>query len=187
LLRAGKAKVVDDLHAALKGAGAVVVTHYQGLSVPEVTELRVEARKAGATFKVVKNSLARRAAAGTRHANVVGLFEGPTALALSADPVAAARVAHAFARRNDKLKIIGAGLDGGLLDADAVRALAELPPLDDLRARLVALLQTPASRLLAVLQAPGAQVARCLARRGEPGEAAAGEAAAGEAAAGEAG
>jgi large subunit ribosomal protein L10 len=176
LLRAGKAKVVDDLHAALKGAGVVVVTHYQGLSVPEVTELRIEARKAGAIFRVVKNSLARRAAAGTRHANVVELFEGPTALALSPDPIAAAKVANTFARKNDKLKIVGGGLDGSLLGADAVRALAELPSLDELRARLVALLQTPASRLVGVLQAPGAQVARCLARRGEPGGAASAEA-----------
>lgn len=170
MLRAEKAKVIDDLHAAFKGAGAVVVTHYKGLSVPEITELRGEMRKAGATFKVAKNRLAMRAAAGTPYAEVVALFAGPTALAFSADAVAAAKVAVAYARRNDTLKIVGGGLPGNLLDAEAVRRLAELPSLDELRARLIALLQTPASRLVGVLQAPGAQVARCLGARGEQGD-----------------
>jgi large subunit ribosomal protein L10 len=169
VLRAEKAKVVDDLRAAFNDAGAVVVTHYKGLSVPAITELRVEMRKAGVTYRVAKNRLARRAAEGTPYANVVELLEGPTALAFSADPVAGARVATAFARRNEQLKIVGGGLAGNLLDADAVKALAELPSLDELRAKLIALLQTPASRLVGVLQAPGAQVARCLGARGEQG------------------
>lgn len=174
VLRAEKAKVIDDLHAAFNNAGVVVVTHYKGLSVPEVTELRVEMRKAGAQFRVAKNRLAKRAAEGTPYAGVIELFKGPTALAFSSDAVAAAKVAAAFAKKNDKLQVIGGGLSGSLLDAEAVKALAELPSLDQLRAKLVGLLQAPAARLIAVLQAPGAQVARCLAARGEgEGEAAA--------------
>lgn len=170
MLRAEKAKVIDDLHAAFNSAGVVVVTHYKGLSVPEVTELRVEMRKAGATFRVAKNRLASRAAEGTPYAGVISLFRGPTALAFSSDAVAAAKVASAFARKNDKLQIIGGGLAGSVLDPAAVKALAELPSLDELRGKLIGLLQAPASRLIAVLQAPGAQVARCLAARGEGSE-----------------
>jgi large subunit ribosomal protein L10 len=171
VLRAEKAKVIDDLHAAFNNAGVVVVTHYKGLSVPEVTEFRVEMRKAGATFRVAKNRLAMRAAEGTPYAGVVKLFKGPTALAFSGDAVAAAKVATAFAKKNDKLQIIGGGLAGALLDPAAVKELAELPSLDELRGKLVGLLQAPAAKLIAVLQAPGAQVARCLGARGEQGEA----------------
>ncbi len=170
MLRAEKAKVIDDLHAAFNNAGVVVVTHYKGLSVPEVTELRVEMRKAGATFRVAKNRLAARAAEGTPYAGVIGLFKGPTALAFSSDAVSAAKVANAFARKNDKLQIIGGGLGSSMLDPAAVKALAELPSLDELRGKLVGLLQAPAARLITVLQAPGAQVARCLAARGEGSE-----------------
>ena len=171
VLRAEKAKVIDDLHTAFSGAGVVVVTHYKGLSVPEITELRVEMRKAGATFRVAKNRLARLAAEGTPYASAAGLFKGPTAFAISADPVAAARVANAFSKKNEKLQIVGGGLGSTLLDAAAVKALAELPSLDELRGKLIGLLQAPASRIVGVLQAPGGQVARCLAARGE-GEAA---------------
>ncbi|MFO1069430.1 MAG: 50S ribosomal protein L10 [Geminicoccaceae bacterium] len=167
MLRAEKAKVVDDLHAAFSGAGVLVVTHYKGLSVPEITELRNEMRKAGATFKVAKNRLAKRAAEGTPYAAAAGLFKGPTAFAFSSDPVAAARVANTFAKKNEKLQIVGGGLGATLLDAAAVKALADLPSLDELRGKLIGLLQAPASRIVGVLQAPGGQVARCLAARGE--------------------
>jgi large subunit ribosomal protein L10 len=124
-------------------------------------------RKAGAQFRVAKNRLAKRAAEGTPYAGVIELFKGPTALAFSADAVSAAKVAAAFAKKNDKLQLIGGGLAGSLLDPAAVRALAELPSLEELRGKLVGLLQAPAARLIAVLQAPGAQVARCLGARGE--------------------
>jgi large subunit ribosomal protein L10 len=170
VLRAEKAKVIDDLHAAFNDAAVVVVTHYKGLSVPEITELRTEMRKAGASFRVAKNRLAKRAIEGTAYASLGDLLSGPTAVAYSADPVAAPKVANAFARKNDKLQIIGGGFGATVLDAAAVKALAELPSLDEVRATLVALLQTPASRLVGLLQAPGGQVARCLARRGEQAE-----------------
>jgi len=162
VLRAQKANIVEDMHGAFAEAGVVVVTHYMGLSVPEVTNLRVQMREAGARFRVTKNRLARRAIAGTPYETLEGLFEGPTAIAYSADPVAAPKVAAAFAKKNDKLKIVGGALGGTVLDAEAVRQLAELPSLDELRARLVGLINTPASRLASVLQAPGGQLARVL-------------------------
>jgi large subunit ribosomal protein L10 len=167
VLRAEKAKVIEDLHAALRGAGVVVVSHYKGLSVAEITELRGEMRKGGAVFRVTKNRLAQRAAEGTAYAALGPLLKGPTALAYSVDPVAAPKVAAAFARRNDKLQIVGGGLGETVLDAAAVKALAELPSLDELRARLIGLLQAPAAKLVGVLQAPGGQLARCLAARAE--------------------
>ena len=167
MLRAEKAKVVEDLHAALSGAGVVVVSHYKGLSVAEITELRGEMRKSGAVFRVTKNRLAQRAAEGTAYAGLGPLLKGPTALAFSTDPVAAPKVAAAFARRNDKLQIVGGGLGTTVLDAAAVKALAELPSLDELRARLIGLLQAPAGKLVGLLQAPGGQLARCLAARAE--------------------
>jgi len=170
VLRAEKATVIDDLHAAFHDAAVVVVSHYKGLSVPEITDLRTEMRKAGVTFRVAKNRLAKRALAGTPYAAIEHLLIGPTAMAFSADPVAAPKVANAFARKNDKLKIVGGGLGSTVLDAAAVRALADLPSLDEVRARLIAMLQTPASRFVTLLQAPGGQIARCLAQRGEQGD-----------------
>ena len=167
VLRAEKATVIDDLNVVFKNAGVVVVTHCKGLSVPEVTQLRGEVRSAGAAFRVTKNRLAKRALDGTPYASLSDLFSGPTAIAFSPDPVAAPKAVSAFAKRNEKLEIIGGGLAGALLDPAAVRQLAELPSLDELRGRLIALLQTPASRLVGLLQAPGGQLARCLRARSE--------------------
>lgn len=162
MLRAEKAKVVDGLASVFNSTGVVVVTQYKGMTVPEVTQLRSEVRKAGAGFRVTKNRLTKRALDGTPFAPLAHLFKGPTAVAFSTDPVAAPKVISAFAKRNDKLEIIGGGLEGTLLDADAVRQLADLPSLDELRAKLIMLLQTPASRLVGLLQAPGGQIARVL-------------------------
>lgn len=167
MLRAEKAKVIDDLNAVFGGTGVVVVTHYKGLTVAEVTDLRGQIRAAGAAFRVTKNKLAQRALDGTPFASIAPLFSGPTAIAFSNDPTAAPKIVSAFARKNDKLQIVGGGLSGALLDAASVKALAELPSLDELRAKLVGLINTPASRLVGLLQAPGGQVARVLAARAE--------------------
>ncbi|HLT02490.1 MAG TPA: 50S ribosomal protein L10 [Geminicoccaceae bacterium] len=169
MLRARKTEIVDELRGAFGGAGVVVVTHYKGLSVAEVGELRRGMRDAGAVFRVTKNTLAKIALAETPYAPLEPLFTGPTAIAYSADPVAAPKAAVGFARRNEKLAIIGGALPGNLLTPEQVRALAELPSLDELRARLVGLLTTPAARLVGVLQAPGAQLARVLAAHAEQG------------------
>jgi len=140
--------------------------------VEEVTNLRRQMRAAGASFKVTKNRLARRALAGTKFEQLSPMFTGPTAIAYSRDPVAAAKVAVEFARKNEKLRIIGGGLDQTQLDAEGVKSLATMPSLDELRAKLIGLLQTPASRIASVLQAPGSQLARVLSAYAEKGEAA---------------
>jgi large subunit ribosomal protein L10 len=162
VLRADKAGVIDDLNGIFGRSGVVVVTHYKGLTVAEIGDLRGQMRAVGATLKVTKNTLARRALDGTPYAPIAELFKGPTAIAVSPDPTAAPKVAVAYARRNEKLQIVGGGLGGVLLDPAAVRALAELPSLDELRARLLSVINTPASRLVGLLQAPGGQLARVL-------------------------
>ena len=171
--RIQKQQLVETLQQVLADTACVVVTHQSGLSVAEVTQLRGQVRGAGAGFRVTKNRLARRALAGTAFEPLSPLFTGPTAIAFSRDPVAAAKVVVEFANRNDKLTIIGGGLPGRQIDAAGVRELARLPSLDGLRGMLVGLLQAPATRLAVVLQAPAGQIARVLARYGEnQGEAA---------------
>jgi large subunit ribosomal protein L10 len=170
VLRAEKAQFIDDMNGVFGSTGVVVVAHYAGLTVPEITELRGNVRKAGGSFKVTKNRLTKRALEGTPFAGMADLFVGPTAIAYSSDPVAATKAGVDYAKKNDKLKIVGGGLGSNLLDADAVKALASLPSLDELRAKIIAVLQTPAARLVGVLQAPGGQVARVLAAKAEKGE-----------------
>lgn len=170
--RTQKEAAIADLHAKLQDTGLVVVTHHLGLTVAEVTALRAKVRAAGASFKVTKNRLARRALQGTQFEGLDGLFKGPTAIAYSKDPVAAAKVVAEFAKSNDKLAIVGAGLGTQVLDAEGVKALATLPSLDELRAKLVGMIQTPATRIAGVLQAPGGQVARVLAAYAKKDEAA---------------
>jgi large subunit ribosomal protein L10 len=165
--RAQKQKVVETLREALAETACVVVTRQSGLTVAEVTQLRRQMRGAGANFRVTKNRLARRALEGTRFEPLSPLFAGPTAIAFSRDPVAAAKVAVEFANRNDKLTIVGGGLSGRQIDAAGVRELASLPSLDEVRARFVGLLCTPATRLATVLQAPAGQLARVLAAHSE--------------------
>ena len=171
--RAQKQRVVDTLHAALVDIACVVVTQQRGLTVAEVTQLRRQMRGAGASFRVTKNRLARRALAGTRFEPLSPLFTGPTAIAFSRDPVAAAKIAVEFANRNDKLTIIGGGLAGRQIDAAGVKELASLPSLEELRGKLGGLLCTPAARIAAVLEAPAGRLARVLAAHSEsPGGAA---------------
>lgn len=160
--RSQKEKLVTTLRHALADTTCVVITHQTGLTVAEVTELRRQMRAAGASFKVTKNRLARLALAGTKFERLSPMFTGPTAIAYSRDPVAAAKVAVEFANKNDKLRVIGGGLGERQLDAEGVKALATLPSLDQLRARFIGLLQTPAGRIAAVLQAPGSQLTRVL-------------------------
>jgi large subunit ribosomal protein L10 len=170
--RSQKQKLVTSLQQSLTGVACVVVTHQAGMSVAEVTDLRRQMRAAGASFKVTKNRLARRALAGTRFERLSPLFTGPTAIAFSRDPVAAAKVAVEFANRNEKLRIVGGGLNDQQLDVQGVKSLATLPSLDQLRAKLLGLLQTPAARIAAVLQAPGGQIARVLSAHAKQGGAA---------------
>ena len=158
--RSQKKKLVDSLHDVLSKTELVVITQQSGMTVAEVTTLRRQMREAGASFKVTKNRLARRALEGTKFAKLAPLFKGPTAVAYSTDPVAAAKVAVSYANANEKLTIVGGAMGDTLLDSNGVKALATLPSLNELRSRLVGLLQTPATRVAQVLQAPAGQLAR---------------------------
>ncbi|KIM00015.1 LSU ribosomal protein L10p (P0) [Paramagnetospirillum magnetotacticum MS-1] len=140
----------------------MVVTHYMGLTVAEMTDLRGKMRAAGASFKVTKNRLTKLALVGTEFESIADLFVGPTAIAVSRDPVAAAKVIADYAKTNDKLKILGGSLGKLRLDVNGVKALATLPSLDELRAKLLGMISTPATRIAGVLQAPAGQLARVL-------------------------
>ena len=165
--RAQKQQITATLRDDLSETVCVVVTHQTGLTVDEVTQLRRQMRNAGARYRVTKNRLARRALEGTPFANLAPLFTGPTAIAYSRDPVAAAKAAVEYANRNNKLTVIGGGLSGQALDAAAVKALATLPSLDELRGKIIGLIQAPASKLARLLQAPAGQLARVLAAHAE--------------------
>lgn len=158
--RTEKRDFVAGLHEALSDTSMIVVTRNQGLTVAEATDLRRKMRAAGATFKVAKNRLAHLALDGTRFDGIKPLLKGPTALAWAQDPVAVAKAAVEFARTNEKFVLIGGALGSQTLNADGVRALAELPSLETLRARIVGMIQTPATRVAGVLQGPGGQLAR---------------------------
>ena len=168
--RSQKAQLVDVLHATFAEAGVVVITQQSGLTVAETEDLRHQMREAGARYKVTKNRLARLALQGTQYEALVDQFTGPTAIATSSDPVAAAKVAVKFANENDKLTVVGGALGDRLLNAAAVKALASLPSLDELRGKLIGVLQAPATKVAGVLQAPAGQLARVLSARGEQAE-----------------
>lgn len=170
--RKEKSELVAALHEKFVEAGSVVVTHNKGLTVAEMTALRRKIRDAGASFKVTKNRLTRLALAGTKFEGLDGLFTGPTAIAYAKDPVAAAKAVADFAKGNDKLVILGGALPGNVLGVEGVQALATLPSLDELRGKLVGMIQTPATRIAGVLQAPGGQIARVLGAKAKKDEAA---------------
>ncbi len=165
------------MHTMFDEATLVVVTHYSGLTVADMGDLRQRMRDAGAAFKVTKNRLTRRALEGTKFQHLDDLFIGPTAVAYSDDPVAAAKAAVEYAKVNDKLIVLGGAMGEERLDENGVRALAALPSLDELRAKMIRLLNTPATRIAGVLQAPAGQLARLLKARSEQGQAEQGEAA----------
>ncbi len=170
--RSTKSELVGSLHEAMMASACLIVTHQTGLNAGEVTALRQQVRNAGASYKVTKNTLMRLALAGTKFEHLAPLFEGPTAIAYSKDPVAAAKVVVEFAGKNEKLKIIGGGLGETQLNVDGVKALATMPSLDELRGKLIGVLQAPAAKLAALLQAPGGQLARVLNAYATKGEAA---------------
>jgi large subunit ribosomal protein L10 len=152
--RAEKEAEIKELNERFSKDELVVLTHYSGLTVAQITQFRRELVKNGASYKVTKNSLAKIALKGTKFEQISDKFVGPTGVATSKDPVAAAKIAHTFAKTNDKLIIIGGALGDKILDANAVKALAQLPSLDELRAKLLGLFQAPAQKIAGVLQAP---------------------------------
>lgn len=158
--RATKQQWIDDANPLFGGAKIMLISHYQGLTVKEISALRGEVRKAGATFKVTKNLLAKRALKDTPYESLTGLFKGPTAVLLADDPVSAAKVLSAFSKDNEKLVLVGGAFGSHALDAAAIKQLATLPSLDELRAKIVGLLNAPATKIAGVLQAPAGQLAR---------------------------
>jgi large subunit ribosomal protein L10 len=173
--RTEKRAFVQALQAVFADTSFVLVSHNKGLTVAEATALRQRMRDAGATYKVAKNRLAALALDGSNFTGIQPLLKGPTALAWSKDPVAVAKTAVEFARTNDRFVILGGALGTQTLNADGVKALAELPSLETLRAQLLGLIQTPATRIAGVLQAPGSQLARVFsayAKKDETAEAA---------------
>jgi large subunit ribosomal protein L10 len=158
--RAQKPVVVADLNRTFSEVGVVVVTRNLGLTVAQSTALRNKMRDGGATYKVTKNSLAKIATKGTQYESIGDLLTGPVALATSVDPVAAAKIAVEFAKTTDKLEIVGGAIGDQALDANGVKALATLPSLDELRAKIVGLVQAPATKVVQIVQAPAGQLAR---------------------------
>jgi large subunit ribosomal protein L10 len=158
--RTEKRAFVQALQATFQETSFVLVSANKGLTVADATILRQRMRNAGATYKVAKNRLAALAADGTSFQAIKPLLKGPTALAWAKDPVAVAKTAVEYAKANDKFVILGGALGTQMLNADGVKALAELPSLETLRAQLLGLIQTPATRIAGVLQAPGSQLAR---------------------------
>lgn len=160
--RAEKAAAVAELNRTFSEASVVVVTRNLGMTVSQSTQLRNKMRDAGASYKVSKNRLAKIALDGTDYLSLGDMLTGPVGLASSADPVAAAKVAVEFAKTNDKFEIVGGAMGATALDAEGVKALAAMPSLNELRAKIVGLIVAPATKLATITQAPAAQLARVL-------------------------
>tara|TARA_E500000331_G_scaffold357968_1_gene421900 strand:- start:1394 stop:2080 length:687 start_codon:yes stop_codon:yes gene_type:complete len=160
--RAEKSELVASLHKIFEESTMIVVTHYSGLTVRELGDLRGHMREAGAAFTVTKNRLTRLALKDTKFETLSSMFTGPTGIAYSGDPVAAARVAVNYSKNNDKLVVIGGALDDKVLDVPGVKALATLPSLDELRGKIIGTLNAPATSVAGVVQAPANQVVRVI-------------------------
>jgi len=170
--RAQKQELVTTLNGVFANAGVIVVSHYKGLTVGEMTDLRRQMAEAGATLKVAKNSLVKLALEGTSASGISDLFVGPTVIAYSNDPVAASRIAAKYAKSNEKLVLLGGIMGETVLDIDGVKALAALPSLDELRGKIIGLVNAPATKVAGVLQAPASQLARVMGAYASKSEAA---------------
>ncbi|ABV73089.1 50S ribosomal protein L10 [Rickettsia canadensis str. McKiel] len=162
MLRSEKSVAVEDIVNIYKESPSVIITHYHGLTVSQVSSLRESLKSQEAGFKVVKNTLAKIAANQTGLNNIVELFAGPTAIAYSKEPVGMAKLVVNFAKANDNLKIIGGVVDNHVLDKHSIKELSKLPLLNELRGKIVELLQAPATKVLGVLQAPSSSMARVI-------------------------
>lgn len=170
--RAQKKELVTTLHEQWKGSGVIVVAHYKGMTVAQMTDFRKRMKEAGGSVKVAKNKLAKLAVKETDIASISDLLTGQTCVAYSDDPVSAARVSVKYAKENDKLVILGGAMGKTILDAKGVKALAELPSLDELRAKLIGLLNAPATKIARTVKEPGAKLARVIQAKAAKGEAA---------------
>ena len=167
--RAEKHEFVKSLNGSFNEAGVIVVAHYTGLTVAEMTDLRNRMKEAGATVKVAKNRLAKLALKDTPAEGIGELFTGPTCVVTSEDPVSGPKIAVEFAKKNEKLVILGGAMGETILDVSGVQSLAALPSLDELRGKIVGLLQAPAGKIARLLNEPGAQVARVIQAKADAG------------------
>ena len=170
--RAEKREFVTVLNEVFKTSGSVVVAHYTGLSVAQMNDLRTKMRDAGGTVKVAKNRLAKIALQGTEAEKMTDLFQGQTVIAYSEDPVTAPKVAVEFSKSNEKLVVLGGAMGATMLDESGVKALASLPSIDELRAKIVGMINTPATRIAQVVSAPAGQLARVMNAYAQKNEAA---------------
>ncbi len=170
--RTEKREFVTSLNKVFSDAGSVVVAHYTGLTVADMGALRSSMKAEGGTVKVAKNRLARLALQGTEAEHISELFQGQTLIAYSENPVTAPKVAVDFAKKNNKLVILGGAMGTRNLDEDGIKVLATMPSLDELRARMIGMISTPASRIAQVVNAPAGQLARVFAAYAEENEAA---------------
>lgn len=158
--RAQKKAYIEELNGQLSTAATVVVVHYKGLNVDEINDLRSKMREAGGSFRVTKNTLTKRALEGTSYESIAEFLSGPTAIGYSEDPVAPAKALVNYANENDKLQLLGGAFGEQALDVNGIKDLSKMPSLDELRAKIVGMLNTPATRIAGVLQAPAGQLAR---------------------------
>jgi large subunit ribosomal protein L10 len=158
MTRARKQEEIEDLKGRIEGSEIIVLTQNEGLNAKSITDLRLEMRKNEVSFKVVKNTLAKIASEGTNAEQISDMFAGPVGMATSQDPVAAAKVAHNFAKKNDKLVILGGVYGDMILDAEGVKQLASLPTLDELRSKIIGLIQAPAQKIAQITQIPAQQL-----------------------------
>ncbi len=170
--RAEKREFVTTLNEVFKSSGSVVVAHYTGLSVAQMNDLRSKMREAGGKVKVAKNRLAKIALQGTESEQLTGLFQGQTVIAYSDDPITAPKVAVEFAKANERLIVLGGAMGATMLDENGVKALASLPSIDELRAKIVGMIKTPATRIAQVVNAPAGQLARVMSAYAQKDEAA---------------
>lgn len=171
MTREEKANEITALNERFTNDETVVVAEYAGITVKELEAFRADLRKEGASFKVTKNSLAKVALKGTKFEPISGLFAGPIGIATSSDPVAAARIAHKFAKGNEKFKIMGGAFGEQVLDVKGIEALAKMPSLDEVRATIAGLIMAPASNIASAVAAPGSKVAATIKAAGEKAEA----------------
>jgi large subunit ribosomal protein L10 len=167
--RAAKRELIDSLHDELKSTGVVVVAHNTGMVAAQSAEFRKRVKEAGGSVKVAKNTLAKLAFKDTDADKLTDLMKGPTILAFSKDPIAAAKAAVTYAKGNDKLVILGGAMGAKFLDAKGVKALAELPSLDELRAKIIGLLNAPATKIARTVKEPGAKLARVIQAKASQG------------------
>ena len=160
--RAAKRELIDSLHTTFKGTGVIVVAHNTGMVAAQSAEFRKRVKEAGGSVKVTKNTLAQIAFKDTDAEKLAGLMKGPTILAYSKDPIAAAKAAVTYAKGNDKLVILGGAMGKTILDAKGVKALADLPSLNELRAKIIGLLNAPATKIARTVKEPGAKLARVI-------------------------